>query len=424
MRRILRRRMPMSSILRNSDPEVAATIERELDRQRNNLILIASENYASIAILEAQGTIFTNKYAEGYPGMRWYHGCEHADEVESLAIERVKALFHAEHANVQPHAGATANLAAYMAVLKPGDTILAMSVDQGGHLTHGGRSNYSSRFYNVVPYGVSRETETIDLDQVRELALEHRPQLIVVGASAYPRAIEFGPWREIANEVGAYLMADMAHVAGLVAADVHPDPVPYCDITTSTTHKTLRGPRGAFILCKREHARAVDAAVFPGCQGGPLVHVTAAKAVCFREAGTTEFRDYARQVVRNCKALAQALSDAGLRLLSGGTDNHLLVVDVRPVGLFGQQATDILRQCNIIANKNLIPYDTGTARNPGGVRLGTAAVTTRGMKEEEMRQVGSTIAALFRSPSDQSMVQKARALVADLCARFPLYPEL
>jgi glycine hydroxymethyltransferase len=414
----------MPPTLGNDDPEVAAIIGRELERQRNNLILIASENYASIAVLQAQGCIFTNKYAEGYPGARWYHGCEHADEIESLAISRAKALFEAEHANVQPHAGAPANLAAYMALLNPGDTMLAMSVDQGGHLTHGGRSNFSSRFYNVVPYGVSQQTETIDLDQVRELALEHRPRLIVVGASAYPRAIDFSPWRQIADEVGAYLMADMAHIAGLVAGKVHPDPVPYCDVVTSTTHKTLRGPRGAFILCKREHARALDAAVFPGCQGGPLVHVTAAKAVCFQEASTPEFRDYARQVVRNCQALARALSDEGLRLVSDGTDNHLLVIDVRPLGISGQQATDLLRDCNIIANKNLIPYDTGAARNPSGVRLGTAAVTTRGLGEEEMRQVGSMIAALLRSPGDEAIKRKARDLVAELCSRFPLYSGL
>jgi len=414
----------MLPTLGDGDPEVAAIIGRELERQRNNLILIASENYASIAVLQAQGCIFTNKYAEGYPGARMYHGCEHADEIESLAIERAKALFQAEHCNVQPHAGAPANLAAYMALLNPGDTMLAMSVDQGGHLTHGGRSNFSAKFYNVVPYGVSQQTETIDLDQVRELALEHRPRLIVVGASAYPRAIDFSPWRQIADEVGACLMGDMAHIAGLVAARVHPDPVPYCDVVTSTTHKTLRGPRGAFILCKREHARAVDAAVFPGCQGGPLVHVTAAKAVCFQEASTPEFRDYARQVVRNCRALAQPLLDEGLRLVAGGTDTHLLVIDVRPLGLTGRQATDILCECNIVANKNLIPYDTGTARNPSGVRLGTAAATTRGLGEEEMRQVGSTIAALLRSPGDEAIRRKARDLVAGLCSRFPLYPGL
>ena len=414
----------MFSALTQADPDIAAAIRRELERERNNLILVPSENYAPLEVLEAQGCLFSNKYAEGYPGARWYHGCQHADEVEALAIQRAKDLFGADHANVQPHAGTPANLAAYMAVVQPGDTILAMAIEQGGHLTHGSIANFSGRFYNFVSYGVDASTGLIDLDHVRSLARKHRPRLIVVGASAYPRTIDFKPWRDIANESCAYLMADIAHIAGLIAGGVHPDPVPYCDIVTSTTHKTLRGPRGAFILCKKEHARPIDSAVFPGCQGGPLVHVIAAKAVCFKLAMTPEFKDYARRIVANCRALAEALMSEGLRLVAGGTDNHLALIDLRPLNMDGRQAADVLHTVGIVANKNLIPFDPGKAGRPSGLRLGTPALTTRGMNEDEMRQIGSLIASLLHDPDDESLKQKARREVSSLTSRFPLYPEL
>jgi glycine hydroxymethyltransferase len=410
----------MNEPVSEADPEIAAAIERELQRQQNTLCMIPSENHAPRAVLEVQGSVLTNKYAEGYPGARWYHGCEYVDEAESLAIQRVKQLFGAEHANVQPHAGASANLAGYMAVLKPGETILAMSVDQGGHLTHGNRNNYSARFYKVVPYGVDPNTHVIDMKEVRRLALEHRPQLIVVGASAYPRLFDFSEWRAIADEAGCLLMADIAHFAGLVAAGVHPDPVPYCDLITSTTHKTLRGPRGAFILCREGRRRAIDVAVFPGVQGGPLMHVIAAKAVCFKLAMQPDFKVYGRQIVANCKALADQLMKEGLSLISGGTDNHLLLVDLRPLDMTGQRAADTVREVGIVANKNLIPYDPRRATETSGLRLGTPALTTRGMGENEMRQLGSLIARLILHPADEGLKEKATARVSELCQRFPV----
>lgn len=402
------------------DPEIAQVLEDEKRRQQENIELIASENFTSPAILQAVGSVLTNKYAEGYPGRRYYGGCEHVDVAESLAIARAKTLFGAEHANVQPHSGSQANMAVYFSVLKPGDRILAMSLEHGGHLTHGFSLNFSGKLYQVTSYGVRREDERIDYDAMAKLAVEHRPRLLVVGASAYPRVIDFARMRAIADSVGALLFVDMAHIAGLVAAGEHPSPVPHADFVTTTTHKTLRGPRGGLVLCRQAHAKAVDSCVLPGIQGGPLMHVIAAKAICFKEAMTPEFRDYARQVVRNSKALAAALQKNGCRLVSGGTDNHLCLVDLRPLKVNGRDAQLALDKAGITVNKNLIPYDPEKPTITSGIRLGTAAVTTRGMRETEMTEIARLIATALVSLEDDARLAKVRADVRRLTARFPL----
>jgi len=405
------------------DDELFAVIDREQTRQNTTLQLIASENFASPAVLAASGSVLTNKYAEGYPGKRYYGGNVHVDEAEDLARERVKALFGADHANVQPHAGANANMAAYLAVLEPGDTVLGMRLDQGGHLTHGSPVNFSGRFYDFVSYGVTPSDERIDMDEVRDRAQAHHPKLIVAGATAYPRIIEPAPLREIADEVGALLMFDAAHIAGLIAGGVHPNPVPYCDIVTFTTHKTLRGPRGACILSTAEYATAIDKAVFPGLQGGPLEHHIAAKAVAFREATDPSFAAYARQIVANARALAEALSDHGFRLVSGGTDNHLLLVDLRTFDedLTGAEAQTVLDRAGITLNKNTVPDDPRSPFVTSGVRIGTPSTTTQGMAEPEMERIAELIVRTLKGRDDDSVVDAVRADVAELCSRFTPY---
>lgn len=410
--------------LKVQDPEVYRCVLAELSRERNTLELIASENFTSLAVMEAQGTLFTNKYAEGYPGRRYYGGCEHVDEVEALAMKRAKEVFGAEHANVQPHSGSQANMAVYFAVLQPKDVVMGMDLAHGGHLTHGSRVNFSGMLYHFVPYGVSRETETIDYEALEKQALEVRPKLIVAGGSAYPRVIDFARMREICDKVGAYLMVDMAHFAGLVAAGIHPNPVPYAHFVTTTTHKTLRGPRGGIVLCKKEFAQALDKALFPGIQGGPLMHVIAAKAVALREAQTPQFVAYQKQVVRNAQALAEALKERGYRLVSGGTDTHLLLVDLRNLGITGKEAEHILDRVGITVNKNVIPFDPQKPAVTSGIRLGTPACTARGMKEEEMRLIAELIDITLRNRDNSSVLEKVRKAVLDLCASFPLYPEI
>lgn len=410
--------------LKETDPEVYSAIKKEIERQRYSIELIASENFTSLAVMEAQGSVLTNKYAEGLPGKRYYGGCEFVDIAEELAIERAKALFGAEHANVQPHSGAQANMASYFALLKPGDTVLGMSLPHGGHLTHGSPVNFSGQLYNFVSYGVSPETETIDYDEVRELALKYRPKLILAGASAYPRIIDFEKFSEIAKEVGAYFMVDMAHIAGLVAAGLHPNPVAYADVVTTTTHKTLRGPRGGTILCKGEHAKAIDKAVFPGIQGGPLMHVIAAKAVAFKQAMSEEFKAYQEQVVKNAKVLAERLKEKGVRIVSGGTDNHLFLCDLRPLGITGKEAESLLDSVGITVNKNAIPFDEQPPTVTSGIRIGTPAVTTRGMKEEEMDLIADLIFRVLTSKGDARVLESVRKEVRELCKAFPLYPEL
>ena len=408
--------------VRRQDPEVYASMMRELQRQRDHLELIASENFVSEAVMQAMGSHLTNKYAEGYPGARYYGGCQYVDEVETLAIERAKKLFGAEHANVQPHSGSQANMAVYLALLQPGDTILGMDLSHGGHLTHGSRASISGKYFNAQFYGVDPETETINYDSVLQRAEEVRPKIIIAGASAYPRFIDFAKMREIADAVGAYLMVDMAHVAGLVAAGVHPSPVPYAHIVTTTTHKTLRGPRGGMILCKEELAKAIDKAVFPGIQGGPLMHIIAAKAVCFGEALQPAFKEYQTQVVRNAAALAGSLQANGVRLVSGGTDNHLMLADVMSKGKTGAEVQELLDAANITANKNTIPFDTQSVKLTSGMRFGSPAVTSRGLKEAEMREVGGFIASLIEE--GESAVPAVREQVIEMTRRFPLYPEL
>jgi len=403
------------------DPEIAQAIELEKARENGKLEMIASENFVSRAVLEAQGSILTNKYAEGYPGKRYYGGCEFVDIAERLAIERAKALFGADHANVQPHSGAQANMAVYFATLQPGDTYLAMDLSHGGHLTHGSPVNFSGKLYKVVPYGVSRETERIDYEGVLRLAREHEPKLIVAGATVYPRIIDFAKMREIADTVGAYLMVDMAHIAGLIAADEHPSPVPYAQFITTTTHKTLRGPRAGMILCKKEYAEMVDKAVFPGMQGGPLMHVIAAKAVCLKEAMIPEFKAYQRQIRLNAGTLAERLMERGLRLVSGGTDTHLMLVNLVPLGINGKQAQQALDDAGITVNKNTIPFDTEKPYIGSGIRIGTPALTTRGMREDEMRAIGDLIYSVLTNPDDEKIRNEVRAAVEDLCAQFPLY---
>jgi glycine hydroxymethyltransferase len=413
----------MRRSLATVDPEVARAVENETRRQAMGLELIASENFVSSAILEAAGSVFTNKYAEGYPGRRYYGGCEYADVVESLAISRAKALFGAEHANVQPHSGTQANMAAYFALLKPGDTVLGMNLSHGGHLTHGHPLNFSGKLYRIVPYGVRREDERIDYDEIARLAEEHRPGMIMVGASAYPRVIEFDRIRAAADRVGAAIVTDMAHIAGLVAARIHPSPVPYSDIVTTTTHKTLRGPRAGLILSREQHAKELDKAVFPGSQGGPLVHIIAAKAVCLKEAAEPSFAAYQRQIAANAKRLASVLAQAGFRLVSGGTDNHLMLVDVFSRGLTGKVAEAALGRAGITVNKNTIPFDSNPPMVASGIRLGTPAVTTRGMREPEMEVIGELIARVLASPEDDAALAMVRGEVEKLCRTFPLYPE-
>lgn len=408
--------------LRQVDPEVVDAILKETRRQGQKIELIASENFVSQAVLEAQGSVLTNKYAEGYPGRRYYGGCEFVDIVETLAIERAKKLFGAEHVNVQPHSGAQANTAVYFALLEPGDVVMGMNLAHGGHLTHGHPMNFSGRFYKIVPYGVSRETETIDYDEVAEIAKANSPKLIVAGASAYPRIIDFARLREIADSVGAMLMVDMAHIAGLVAAGLHPSPVPYADFVTTTTHKTLRGPRGGMILCKKEYAKRIDSAVFPGTQGGPLMHVIAAKAVALKLALQPEFAEYQRQTVANAKALAAALVAEGFDLVSGGTDNHLMLVNLINKGLTGKDAEKALDEVGITVNKNAIPFDPQKPFISSGIRLGTPAVTSRGMKEPEMKEIASMIAEVLNGMKSGTLDKQAVATqVQTLCARFPLY---
>ncbi len=408
------------SFLEQSDPEVADIIRREEDRQRLGLELIASENYASAAVLEAMGSVLTNKYAEGYPGKRYYGGCQVVDEVENLAIARAKQLFGAEHANVQPNSGAEANMAAYFALIQPGDVAMGMNLQQGGHLTHGREVNFSGRLYRFVHYGVDRETERIDYDEMARLAREHRPRIIVTGATAYPRIIDFARAREIADEVGAYLMADMAHISGLVAAGLHPSPVPYAHIVTSTTHKTLRGPRSGFILCKGEIAQQVDKTVFPGVQGGPHMHIIAAKAVCFGEALRPEFRHYQEQIVENARVLAEELQRHGFRLVSGGTDNHLMLVDVGVKGISGRDAERVCEKVAITVNRNTIPYDERPPLQGSGIRLGTPALTTRGMGPDEMRQIAAFIARAIESRDDERALEGIRRQVVEMASAFPV----
>ncbi len=406
------------------DPEIAAAIGEELGRQRNKIELIASENFVSSAVMEAMGSVLTNKYAEGYPGHRYYGGCEYVDKVETLAIERAKKLFGAEHANVQAHSGANANTAVYFAFLQPGDTIMGMNLSQGGHLSHGSPVNISGKYYNVVPYGVTHETERIDYDEFARIAREAQPKLIVAGASAYPRVIDFERMAEIAHSVGAIFMVDMAHIAGLVAAGLHPSPVPYADIVTTTTHKTLRGPRGGLILCKEKYAKQIDKAIFPGVQGGPLMHVIAAKAVALGEALKPEFKEYAKQIIANCQALAEGLIAEGFRLVSGGTDNHLLLVDVRGQKMTGKTAEHLLDEVGVTCNKNTIPFDPESPFVTSGIRLGTAAVTTRGFKEADMKEVAAIIGLVLNNPEDAEKQAEAAQRVAALCAKYPMYPML
>ena len=412
------------SFLAKQDPNIKAVIDQELMRQRDKLEMIASENIVSQAVMEAQGSVLTNKYAEGYPSKRYYGGCEHVDVVETLAIERAKRLFGAEHANVQPHSGSQANFAVYFAMLKPGDTIVGMNLSHGGHLTHGSPVNVSGTYFNVVPYGVNAETQQIDYDEFRKIVLESKPKLIIAGGSAYSRQIDFKKMADVAHEVGAIFMVDMAHFAGLVAAGLHPNPVEYADIVTTTTHKTLRGPRGGMILCKEEYAKAIDKSVFPGIQGGPLMHVIAAKAVAFGEALQPEFKEYAEQVIKNAKVLAAELMSKGLTIVSGGTDTHVMLVDVRNTGLTGKEAEHLLDEIGITANKNTIPFDPASPFVTSGVRLGTPALTTRGLKEDDMKEIADIIAVVLQNPEDTAKHQDAAKRVVALCEKYPLYPNL
>ncbi|MCR3884339.1 serine hydroxymethyltransferase [Methanotrichaceae archaeon M04Ac] len=410
--------------LDDADPEIASAINDELERQRNGLELIAAENFTSLAVMEAYNNVMTNKYAEGYPGKRYYGGCTFVDVAENLARDRCRALFGAEHVNVQPHSGSQANMAVYLALLKPGDTVMGMALDHGGHLSHGSPVNFSGKIYNVVHYGVNKETEMLDYAEILEIARDCSPKMIVTGASAYPRTIDFGALREIADEVGAYLMADIAHIAGLVAAGVHPSPIPYADVVTTTTHKTLRGPRGGVVMCRQEIAPAIDRAVFPGVQGGPLMHVIAAKAVGFKEALTPQFKSYQEQIVKNAAVVAKTLLDQNFELVSGGTDNHLMLVKLLNMPYSGKDAEAALERARITLNKNTIPFDPTSPFITSGIRIGTPAVTTRGMKEKEMVQIANMIGSVLRNIDDENVIARVRDEVAELCRGFPLYPEL
>lgn len=425
----------MMTNLKNKDKEIYSLIKEEISRQKSGLIMIPSENYASEAVFEAMGTPLSNKYSEGYPGKRYYTGNQYIDQIETLAIERAKKLFNAEHANVQPNAGSPANFEAYFATLEPGDKILALDLAHGGHLTHGGKANFSSKLYNFIYYGVSPETGTIDMDMVREIALRERPKMIVTGATAYPRTIDFEKFYEISKEIDAYLLADISHIVGLCLAGVHPNPTPFADVVTSTTHKTLRGPRSAVIVCKREDrfqekyhagqkknlAQRIDHAVFPGMQGGPLDHVIAAKAVCFQEAMTEEFKIYQQQIVKNAKVLAEVLMENGLRLVSGGTDNHLMLINCEPLRITGRQGSEALAKAEIYTNRNAIPFDNGSAFEPSGIRLGTPALTTRGMKENEMKIIGKMIADILKDHTNEELIVRVRGEVLEMTKKFPIY---
>jgi glycine hydroxymethyltransferase len=414
----------MSRPLSESDPEIAQAIANEANRQHEGLELIASENFVSMAVLEAAGSVFTNKYAEGYPGKRYYGGCEFADIVENLARERAKQIFGADHVNVQPHSGSQANMAAYMALLQPGDAVMGLNLAHGGHLTHGHPLNFSGKMYKIIPYGVRKDTETIDYDEMEQIAVRERPKMIIGGGSAYARIIDFARMRQISDKVGAKLMVDMAHIAGLVAGGAHPSPVPHSDIVTTTTHKTLRGPRAGMVLCRQELASAVDKITFPGIQGGPLVHIIAAKAVCFREALQPQFKDYAHQVVANARALARKIMDEGFRVITGGTDTHLMLIDVFAQGILGSEAENALGQAGITVNKNAIPFDSNPPLKPSGIRIGTPALTTRGMKEKEMVQTGAWIVEALRNHKDAQALARIRKQVLEVAEAFPLYPEL
>jgi len=407
--------------LKCTDPEVFEAIQKEIERERRNIVLIASENYVSPAVREVQGSVFTNKYAEGYPGKRYYGGCEYADIVEALAVERAKQVFGAEHVNVQPHSGSQANMAVFFSVLKPGDAILSMSLNHGGHLSHGASINFSGIFYKTIAYGVNRDTGYIDYDEVRRLALENKPRMLLVGASAYSRIINFRICSDIAKEVGAYLMADIAHIAGLVAAGLHPSPVPYADFVTTTTHKTLRGPRGGMIMCKAEYAKAIDKMIFPGIQGGPLVHVIAAKAVALKEALAPEFKEYQGRVAKNAKKLAEEMIKKGFRIISGGTDNHLMLIDLANKNITGKEAEEALNKARITVNKNVIPYDERSATITSGIRLGTPCVTTRGMGEAEMVEISDVISAVIDNNKDAEAISTLTKRVDSLCDKFPIY---
>jgi len=409
------------SYLKNVDPEIWEVIQQEVDRQEYQLEMIASENMASPAVMEAEGSALMNKYAEGYPRARYYGGCEFVDRAEELAVERLKLLFGAEYANVQPHSGTQANMAVYFAILNPGDTILSMNLSHGGHLSHGAPVNFSGKLYKIVHYGVSKETETIDFDEVRELAHSHRPKLIVAGASAYPRTIDFEAFHQIAKEVGAFLMVDMAHIAGLVAAGIHPSPVPYADFVTSTTHKTMRGPRGGFILAKEKYAKIINKTVFPGIQGGPLMHVIAAKAVCFKEALEPEFKSYQQQVVKNAQVVAKVFKERGFRLVSGGTDNHLVLVDLTSKNLTGAEAEKLLEEAGITVNKNAIPFDPRPPRITSGIRIGTPAITTRGLKEKEVEEVANYMCEVLENPDNEKLRKDIREKIREICKKFPFY---
>ena len=409
------------SSLKKVDSEIYNAIQKELKRQENNIELIASENFASNAVLEAQGSVLTNKYAEGYPAKRWYGGCEYVDEAERIAVKRAKKLFGAEHANVQPHSGTQANMAVYFAMLKPGDTVLALDLACGGHLSHGHVHNFSGRFFNVVPYGVSKKDEKLDYDEISALAKKHKPKMILAGACAYSRIIDFKRFREIADSVGAYLFVDMAHIAGLVATGLHPSPMAYAEVVSTTTHKTLRGPRGGMIFCRKEFAKKIDAEIFPGIQGGPLMHVIAAKAVALKEAVSPTFKEYQSQIIKNSKALADSLKNAGFRVVSGGTDNHLSLIDLNPKSITGKEAADILDSVHVTVNKNLIPFDKKSPRLTSGIRLGTPAVTTRGMKESEMQEISEIINAALSKKGDNLALKKCSARAQDLVKKFPLY---
>ena len=408
----------MSSNLKKVDPEIFEAIKNEENRQKNTIELIASENFVSPEVLEAQGSVLTNKYAEGYPGKKYYGGCKYIDVIENLAIERAKKIFKAEHANVQPHSGSQANMAVYFSVLEVGDTILAMNLSHGGHLTHGSPVNFSGRFFNIIPYGVRKDTGRIDYDNLRDLAIKNKPKLIIAGASAYPREIDFEAFRSIADEVGAYLMADIAHIAGLVIADLHQRAVPHCHFVTTTTHKTLRGPRGGLILCKEEYGRAIDKTIFPGIQGGPLMHVIAAKAVSFKQAMTPEFKEYQKQIIKNAKTLAEKLMELGYNLVSGGTDNHLMLVDLRNKGITGKQAEKALEEAGITVNKNMVPFDSQKPWIASGIRIGTPAVTTRGMKEKDMGVIADMINRVLNDTENQKIKDEVRKEVESFCKKY------
>ncbi len=411
------------SYLKQVDGEIWDAIRKETERQVSTLELIASENFVSEAVLEACGSVMTNKYAEGYPAKRYYGGCQFVDIAESLAIERAKELFDAEHVNVQPHSGSQANMAVYLTIMKPGDTMLGMNLAHGGHLTHGSPVNFSGKLFNVVPYGVTRDSETVDFDELRKLAREHTPKLIVVGASAYPRILEFEKFREIADESGAMLMADIAHIAGLVATGLHPSPMAHCEFVTTTTHKTLRGPRGGMIMCREEFGKRLNSSIFPGIQGGPLMHIIAAKAVAFKEAKSEGFREYQRQIVKNARTLAETLKKKGLTLVAGGTDTHLLLVNLTDTGITGKEAEEALEKGGITVNKNTIPYETRSPFVTSGIRIGTPAITTRGMREGEMEEIGEMIGRVLEHHDDDRILKDVRNSVRDLCLRFPLYSE-